>query len=172
MGRVNVYNLSFPFNDVEGLRRIIEMLQSAQRGVIEVTIELDGTQELFWVVELQKSAGNIKPLSVAVSIAPPKRQIEVTKEQVRIALRELIGEKLKKGEPQFTVAELYERVVGRMPQKGKLNSLVARKIRKFVDELLEEVAKELNVAIGEKYVYGLGGRKGRYKVYQIESKVD
>jgi len=168
MGRVNVYSLSFPFESAEELRRVVEMLQSAQRGAVELTIELDGIQELSWVVELLKAAGNIKPLSVAVLMTPPKRQvIDMTKEQVYRALRELIEEKLQRGEPQFTVAELYGKVVGRMPKEGELDSIAARRIRKFVDELIEKVAKELNVAISEKYVYGLGGRRGRYKVYQF-----
>jgi len=168
MGRIIVYSLSFPFESAEELRRVVEMLQSAQRGAIESTIELDNMQELSWVVELLKSANNIKPLSVAVLMEPPKRRgVDVAKEQVYRALRELIEEKLQRGEPQFTVAELYERVVGQPPKEGELNSVVARRIRKFVDELIEEVAKELNVTISEKYVYGLGGRRGKYKVYRI-----
>lgn len=168
MGRIIVYNLSFSFESAEELKRVVEMLQFAQRGAIELTIELDNVQELSWVVELLKSANNIKPLSVAVLMAPPKRQvIDVAKEQVHRALRELIEEKLQRGEPQFTAAELYERVVGRPPKEGELNSIAARRIRKFADELIEEVAKELNVTISEKYVYGLGGRRGKYKAYHI-----
>jgi len=168
MGKVNVYNLSFPFNSAEELKRVIEMIQSAQRDAIELTIELDSAQELFWVAELLKSASGVKPLSVTLLVAPPKRQsVDVTKEQVRKALRGLIEEKLRRGESQFTTAELYERVVGRQPKEGDLNSLVARKIRKYAEEVIEEVAKELNVVISEKHVYGLDGKRGRYKVYLL-----
>jgi len=156
MGKVNVYNLSFPFNSAEELRRVVEMLKSAQRDAVELTIELDGVQELLWVVELLKSAGGVKPLSVTLLMAPPKRQsVDVTKEQVRKALRGLIEEKLRRGESQFTTAELYERVVGRQPKEGDLNSL-----RKYAEEVIEEVVKELNVVISEKHVYGLDGKGG------------
>jgi len=168
MGRVNVYGLSFKFSSRSELTRILNMIYEAARGSPEITVEFDRPRELLWVRDVER----FRPVALTLRIvrpeerAPPKRDVQLTDADVYKALKELIAEKLQRGEQAFTLVELYEKLFGRA-EPGALESPAVRRARALLRRVVDRVSRELGVELVGEYVHKLSDKRGRYRVYRI-----